>query len=51
MLTLQLTEEEAALLKKSIKHCVDSCKEGGATTGCTDCERLEALLKRLETVY
>lgn len=47
MLTLSLTEIEIELLKKSIKHCLETCKKGGAETGCTDCEALEGVLKKL----
>jgi len=47
MLTLTLNEKEVDLLKKSIRHCLDTCKKGGAETGCTDCESLESVLKKL----
>jgi hypothetical protein len=47
MLSLSLTEKEAELLRKSITHCLATCKEGGAKDGCTDCASLEELLKKL----
>ena len=47
MLSLSLTEKEAELLRKSINHCLSTCKEGGAKDGCTDCAALETLLTKL----
>ncbi len=47
MITLQLTEQEAELMKKSIGHCLTTCKEGGSKDGCTDCAALEAVLQKL----
>jgi hypothetical protein len=47
MITLSLNEKEVDLLKKSINHCLETCKKGGAENGCQDCEQLEAVLKRL----
>ncbi len=47
MLTLSLTEKEAELLKKSITHCLETCKKGGTDSGCTDCEALEGVLKKI----
>ncbi|MCR4435786.1 MAG: hypothetical protein QHH06_13495 [Clostridiales bacterium] len=47
MFTLSLTEKEIDLLKKSINHCLDTCKKGGPENGCKDCEALEGVLKKL----
>jgi hypothetical protein len=47
MFTLSLTEKETELIKKSIRHCLATCKEGGPKDGCTDCAALEEILKRL----
>lgn len=47
MFTLSLNEKEIELLKKSINHCLATCKDGGASNGCKDCEAIEAVLKRL----
>jgi hypothetical protein len=47
MFTLSLSEKEIELIKKSINHCLSTCKEGGGKDGCTDCAALEAVLKRL----
>lgn len=47
MFTLSLNEKEIGLLKKSINHCLETCKKGGAENGCTDCAALEEVLKRL----
>jgi hypothetical protein len=47
MFTLIVNEEEIQLLKKSINHCLQTCKDGGANNGCTDCEAIEKVLKRL----
>lgn len=47
MATLNLSEKEVELIKKSLNHCLQTCKDGGAKNGCTDCEALEGVLKRL----
>ena len=47
MTTITLNEKEIELLKKSINHCLETCKSGGAPQGCTDCEQLEEILKKL----
>ncbi len=47
MFTLSLNEKEIELLKKSINHCLQTCKDGGAENGCSDCEAIEGVLKRL----
>lgn len=47
MFTLTLNEKEIDLLKKSIKHCLETCKEGGSRDGCNDCTTIEGILKRL----
>ncbi len=47
MLSLSLNEKETDLLRKSINHCLATCKEGGAKDGCTDCAALEVLLQKL----
>ncbi|HEX3030084.1 MAG TPA: hypothetical protein VHT34_12455 [Clostridia bacterium] len=47
MFTLELNEKEIDLLKKSIKHCLETCKNGNGKDGCTDCAALEEVLKKL----
>lgn len=47
MFTLELSEKEIDLIKKSINHCLNTCKDGGAKNGCPDCKAIEAVLKRL----
>ncbi|HEY5584497.1 MAG TPA: hypothetical protein VIK78_08400 [Ruminiclostridium sp.] len=47
MFTLTLNEKEIDLLKKSINHCLVTCKKGGSETGCTDCAAIEGILKKL----
>lgn len=47
MITLSLTEKEIVLMKKSINHCLDTCKKGGAENGCSDCAALEEVLKKM----
>jgi len=37
------------LLKMSIKHCLETCEQGGAESGCQDCEALKAVLVKLES--
>lgn len=40
-----MTEREVEPLKMSINHCLETCNEGGE--GCTDCEALKEILKKL----
>lgn len=47
MFYLSLNEKEIELLKKSINHCLETCKNGGGKNGCTDCPVLEEVLKKL----
>lgn len=47
MFTLSLNEKEIELLKKSIQHCLETCKDGGSKDGCPDCATMEGILKRL----
>ena len=47
MFALTLNEKEIELLKKSVNHCLETCKQGGENNGCKDCEALEAVLKKL----
>lgn len=46
MVNVSLTEKEVELLKKSINHCLETCEEG-SDSGCTDCEALKEVLKKL----
>ncbi|MGE5417862.1 MAG: hypothetical protein ACM3UZ_14085 [Acidobacteriota bacterium] len=46
MATINLTEKEIELLKKSINHCLETCEEGSGS-GCTDCEALREVLNKL----
>ena len=47
MFSIDLNDKEIELLKKSINHCLSTCKDGGSKDGCTDCAALEAVLRRL----
>jgi hypothetical protein len=47
MFTLDLNEKEIDLLKKSINHCLQTCKDGGPEQGCTDCAAIEEVLNKL----
>lgn len=47
MVSLSFTEKETELLKKSINHCLTTCKEGGSKDGCTDCTALEDILTKI----
>jgi hypothetical protein len=44
---VDLTPEEVELVRKSIQHCLATCREGGPAAGCPDCGRLERLLAKL----
>jgi hypothetical protein len=47
MINISLTEKEVELMKKSIMHCLETCGQGSAKDGCTDCAALEEVLKKL----
>ncbi|HEX2955107.1 MAG TPA: hypothetical protein VHR47_14160 [Bacillota bacterium] len=47
MVNLALSEKEVGLLKMSINHCLETCKDGGANNGCKDCEALEGVLHKI----
>jgi len=47
MTELILTPEEREVLLKAIDHCLDTCKSGGAVSGCPDCETLEKIKQKL----
>ncbi|HEX2946299.1 MAG TPA: hypothetical protein VHT96_10135 [Clostridia bacterium] len=44
---LELDDKEITLLKMSIHHCLETCKDGGSRNGCSDCAALEEVLKKL----
>jgi hypothetical protein len=48
MLSFYLNEKEVDLLKKSIDHCLETCKNKSGKDGCPDCTILEEVLKRLQ---
>ena len=48
MFTLELNEKEIELLRKSINHCLETCKNGSGKDGCSDCVTLEEVLKKLK---
>lgn len=48
MITLTLTDQEINLLEMSIRHCLKTCKQGGAESGCADCEHLQQIAAKIE---
>jgi len=46
--TLTLTGPEANLLLKAMKHCLNTCHEGGPNQGCAECEALQQLTAKLQ---
>lgn len=46
MLNITLTEKEIDVINKSIKHCLETCKERGKGN-CDDCETLKQVQKKL----
>jgi len=48
MVNVSLTADEVNVILQSIKNCLNSCKEGGPTTGCPDCQKLEAVMVKLQ---
>lgn len=47
MINLSLTDPELNVLQMSIKHCLDSCKDGGSHSGCPDCKTLEQVAVKI----
>ena len=47
MKNIAFDNAELELIKMSLRHCMESCKEGGKSGGCKDCEKVEALLNKL----
>ena len=45
--TIEFDEKEIGLLKKSINHCLETCRKGGSEEGCDDCKALEKVLGKL----
>ncbi len=48
MPSIDLDQKQLQILIMSVKHCMESCKEGGKASGCKDCESLEKILSLLE---
>jgi len=46
--TLTLNGQEANLLLKALKHCLNSCHEGGPNQGCTECAALQHLMAKIQ---
>ena len=47
MISVNLSEKEVELLKKSINHCLETCEDKGKESECTDCEALQNVLVKL----
>lgn len=47
MVNISLSDKEIEILQKSIKHCMQTCKEGGQKDNCPDCESLREVLDKL----
>ena len=50
MANINLTPEEIQVILNSIDNCLKTCKEGGASTGCSDCTKLEVVKDKLKAV-
>lgn len=48
MIKLELAEEEVKVVVKALENCLEGCREGGKAAGCSDCEKLEKVLKRIK---
>lgn len=46
MKNISLEKKEIDLIKMALRHCMDTCKKGGKSSGCTDCEKVEELLNK-----
>ena len=49
MVNVSLEENEIEILIMSLEHCMATCKHGGKSTGCTDCEKVERILNKIKT--
>ncbi len=47
MINLSLNDQELEVIKMSINHCLDSCKQGGPNNGCKDCKTLEQVADKI----
>lgn len=47
MASLNLSEREVELVKKSINHCLQTCENKEIESECTDCEALKTVLVKL----
>ena len=48
MINLELSTEEIQVILKSIKHCLNSCHEGGTESGCPDCQKLKEIMLKIQ---
>ena len=47
MINLSLSDQEVNVLKMSINHCLETCKDGGSHQGCTDCQTLAQVADKI----
>jgi len=47
MSVVDLSREEAQAVLRSIANCLDTCHDGGPSTGCPDCQMLESVKSKL----
>lgn len=47
-MNIDLTEDEINILLKSGSNCLATCREGGPTHQCPDCQRLQNVMSKLQ---
>ena len=50
MFNLTLTDQEMNVLTLSVNHCLETCKQGGPKSGCTDCETLKQVAEKIAVI-
>lgn len=48
MSSIDLKAEEVTIILKSLKHCLDTCKEGGTEAKCPECEKVQGVMAKLQ---
>lgn len=48
MIKVELTADEINILFQSIKNCLNTCHEGGPSSSCPDCQKLESVMLKLQ---
>lgn len=47
MAMIDLTTDELEVIRKSLNNCKSTCHDGGPSTGCPDCQKIDAVLAKI----